>query len=102
MSLAIVGVCTSFALLMFLVLLSARDITLSFSSYLTSQHYRGFLLVLMLFWFDGVSYVFIICSYVLGDCSGWIPMRFSEMDHLSYGHSFILFLEAMKISSIFD
>ena len=45
----------------------------------------------MLSWLDGVSYVFSIYSYVLGDCSGWIPMNFDEMDHLPYGHSFIPF-----------
>ena len=45
------------------------------------------LLFLMLPWFDGVSYVFNICSYVLGGCSGWAPMHFGEMDHLPYRHS---------------
>ena len=45
------------------------------------------LLFLILPWFVGVSYVFNIWSYVLGDCSGWIPMHFGEMDHLPYRHS---------------
>lgn len=49
---------------------------------------RGVLLfVIMLPWFDGVSYVFNICTYVLGGCSGWVPMHFGEMDHLPYKHS---------------
>ena len=51
-------------------------------------HWGGeLLLFLMLPWFDGVSYVFSICSYVLGRCSGWVPMHFGEMDHLPYRHS---------------
>ena len=58
-------------------------------SCLTCQHYRGVMLVLLFSWFDGVSYVFSVWSYVLGDCSGWIPMHFGEMDHLPYRHSFI-------------
>ena len=45
--------------------------------------------MLVLLAFDGVSYVFSILSYVLGDCSGWIPMHFGEMDHLPYRHSLI-------------
>ena len=45
------------------------------------------LLFLMLPWFDGVSYVFSICSYVLGGYSGWVPMHFGEIDHLPYRHS---------------
>ena len=46
------------------------------------------LLFLMLPWFDGVSYVFNFCSYVLGRCSGWAPMHFDGMDHLPYRHPF--------------
>ena len=38
-------------------------------------------------WFDGVSHVFSICSYVLGRCSGWVSIHFSEMDHFPYRHS---------------
>lgn len=41
----------------------------------------------MLSWFNGVSYVFNFCSYVLGGCNGWVPMHFKEMDHLPYKHS---------------
>ena len=49
---------------------------------------RGVLLLfLMLPWFDGMPYVFIICSYVLIKCSSWVPMHFGEMDHLPYWHS---------------
>ena len=48
------------------------------------------LLFLMLPWFDGVSYVFSICSYVLGGCSGLVLMHFGEMDHLPYRHSFFV------------
>ena len=58
-------------------------------SCLTSQHYRGVILVLFLSWFDGVSYVFNIWSYVLGNYNCWIPMHFGEMDHLPYRYSFI-------------
>ena len=86
----IIGVCTFFALLMFLVLLSVGDITFNFSVPITSPLPTlgvVLLLFLMLPWFNGVSYVFSICSYVLADCSGWIPMLFGEMDHLPYRHS---------------
>ena len=48
------------------------------------------LLFLILLWFDGVSYVFSICSYVLGRCNGWVPMHFSELGHLPYRHSFFI------------
>ena len=89
MTCATIGVYTSFVLSMFLVLLSIGGIVFSFSvmPYLSTLY--GGIFVLLLSWFDGVSYVFIIQSYVLGDCSGWIPMHFGEMDHLPYGHSFI-------------
>ena len=56
---------------------------------LTSQHYSGVMLVLFLSWFDGVSYVFSIWFYVLGNYSGWIPMHFDEMNNLPYKNSFI-------------
>ena len=89
MTCAIIGVCTSFALSMFIVL-SVGNIAFSFSVLISPLNIiGGVFLVLMLSWFDGVSYVFSICSYVLGNCSGWIPMHFNEMDHLPYGHSFI-------------
>ena len=42
------------------------------------------ILVLMLPWFNGVSYVYNIFSYVVGGCSGWVPMHFNEMNHLRY------------------
>ena len=84
MTRAIIGACTSFALSMFLVLLSAGDIAFSFSVHVTSPLSAlggDLLLFLMLPWFDGVSYVFSICSYVLGGLSGWVHMHFDEMDH---------------------
>ena len=44
-------------------------------------------------WFVSVSYVFSGWSYIQGDCSGWLPMHFGEMDHLPYRHArFVPFL----------
>ena len=41
----------------------------------------------MVWWFVSVSYVFSGWSYIQGDCSGWLPMHFGEMDHLPYRHA---------------
>ena len=47
----------------------------------------------MVRWFVSVSYVFSGWSYIQGDCSGWLPMHFGEMDHLPYRHArFVPFL----------
>lgn len=56
-----------------------------------SALWGGFLLlVLLLLWFRiGVTYVYNIFSYVLGRCNGWLPMHFTEMKHLPYGQSCI-------------
>ena len=62
--------------------------TFPVSCHITLVYIRGvLLLVLMLLWFDGVSYVLSICSYVLDRCSGWVPMHFGEIYHLPYRHS---------------
>ena len=41
----------------------------------------------VVWWFVSVSYVFSGWSYIQGDCSGWLPMHFGEMDHLPYRHA---------------
>ena len=41
----------------------------------------------MVWWSISVSYVFSGWSYIQGDCSGWLPMHFGEMDHLPYRHA---------------
>ena len=55
-------------------------------------------------WFISVSYVFSTWSYILGNCSGWLPMHFDEMDHLPYRHAQCMpsiSMEVLQIS-IFD
>ena len=53
----IIGVCTSFALLVFLVLLFAGDIALSFSIFVLPLRIIGGYFDSFFSWFDGVSYV---------------------------------------------
>ena len=79
----------------------------SFQLPVTSPTLRGGYIVVLCFfgwWFVGVSYVFSTWCYILGDCSGWLPMNFGEMDHLPYRHTqFVpsISMEVLQIS-IFD
>ena len=105
---AFIGVCTSSTLLSFLVLF-AKDFGPLFQLPVISPllHYGGGYLVVLaslVRWFDSVSYVFNGWSYILGDCSGWLPMHFGEMNHLSYRHTRFMLsssVEILQISSYF-